>query len=45
MKVSILTLGCKVNQAEMSDIENTLRGQGHDIVTLGDICAGRGTIS
>jgi threonylcarbamoyladenosine tRNA methylthiotransferase MtaB len=36
MKVSLLTLGCKVNQAEMSDIENTLRGQGHDIVTLGD---------
>lgn len=41
MKVSLLTLGCKVNQAEMSDIERALRGQGHEIVGLRenpDIC-------
>ncbi len=41
MKVSLLTLGCKVNQAEMSDIERSLRGQGHEIVGLRenpDIC-------
>lgn len=36
MKVSLLTLGCKVNQAEMSDIESSLRGKGHEIVGLAD---------
>jgi threonylcarbamoyladenosine tRNA methylthiotransferase MtaB len=41
MKVSILTLGCKVNQAEMSEVESSLRGQGHHIVGIDenpDIC-------
>jgi threonylcarbamoyladenosine tRNA methylthiotransferase MtaB len=41
MKISVLTLGCKVNQAEMSQIEGSLKGQGHDIVSLSegpDIC-------
>lgn len=41
MKVSLLTLGCKVNQAEMSEIENTLRGEGYKIVSLNespDVC-------
>jgi threonylcarbamoyladenosine tRNA methylthiotransferase MtaB len=41
MKVSLLPLGCKVNQAEMSDIEGALRGGGHEIVGIGenpDVC-------
>lgn len=41
VKVSIVTLGCKVNQAEMSEMESTLRGQGHEIVGLDsepDVC-------
>jgi len=36
MKVSILTLGCKANQAESSFIEANLRSQGCDIVQLGE---------
>jgi threonylcarbamoyladenosine tRNA methylthiotransferase MtaB len=34
MKVSMLSLGCKVNQAEMSHMESALRGSGHEIVSL-----------
>lgn len=34
MKVSILTLGCKVNQAESSMIEADLRTQGWNVVNL-----------
>ncbi|MDA8171073.1 MAG: MiaB/RimO family radical SAM methylthiotransferase [Nitrospiraceae bacterium] len=29
MKVALLTLGCKVNQSELIDIETSLRGRGH----------------
>lgn len=36
MKVSILTLGCKANQAESSFIEANLRSQGCDVVELGE---------
>lgn len=36
MKVSILTLGCKVNQAESLYIEANLRSQGCTIVQLGE---------
>ncbi len=36
MRISLLTLGCKVNQAEMSGIESALRTHGHEIVGLGD---------
>ncbi|MBI5195617.1 MAG: tRNA (N(6)-L-threonylcarbamoyladenosine(37)-C(2))-methylthiotransferase MtaB [Nitrospirae bacterium] len=32
MKISISTLGCKVNQAESASIEGILRGQGHEVV-------------
>jgi threonylcarbamoyladenosine tRNA methylthiotransferase MtaB len=41
MRVSLLTLGCKVNQAEMADIEGALQGMGHEIVGLTenpDVC-------
>jgi threonylcarbamoyladenosine tRNA methylthiotransferase MtaB len=41
MKVSVLSLGCKVNQAEMSYLESAARGKGHDIVGLSegpDLC-------
>jgi len=34
MKISISTLGCKVNQAESASIEGILRGQGHEVVPL-----------
>ncbi|MBI4837701.1 MAG: tRNA (N(6)-L-threonylcarbamoyladenosine(37)-C(2))-methylthiotransferase MtaB [Nitrospirae bacterium] len=34
MKVSISTLGCKVNQAESASIEDILRGQGHEVIPL-----------
>ncbi|MBI4691751.1 MAG: tRNA (N(6)-L-threonylcarbamoyladenosine(37)-C(2))-methylthiotransferase MtaB [Nitrospirae bacterium] len=37
MKISILTLGCKVNQAESSMIGGALEGSGHEIVDLSDI--------
>lgn len=36
MKISLLTLGCKANQAEIAEMERSLRGQGHDIVDLAD---------
>jgi threonylcarbamoyladenosine tRNA methylthiotransferase MtaB len=36
MRVSILTLGCKVNQAESSFIENNLINHGFSIVNLSD---------
>jgi threonylcarbamoyladenosine tRNA methylthiotransferase MtaB len=41
MRVSLLTLGCKVNQAETARIETDLLAGGHDLVGLGerpDIC-------
>ncbi len=41
MKVSILTLGCKVNQAESQEIESYLRAAGWSIVDLSenpDLC-------
>ncbi len=34
MKISVLTLGCKVNQAESSVIEGALKISGHEIVGL-----------
>ncbi len=34
MKISITTLGCKVNQAESASIEGTMRGNGHEIVPM-----------
>ena len=36
MRISLLYLGCKVNQAEIAEMERQLRGQGHDIVGLDD---------
>jgi threonylcarbamoyladenosine tRNA methylthiotransferase MtaB len=36
MKVSVLTLGCRVNQAESSVIEGSLRNYGFSIVGLGE---------
>ena len=36
MKVSVLTLGCKVNQAESSSIEASLRSKGCNIVELNE---------
>ncbi len=36
MKVSLLTLGCKVNQSEVNSIESALINYGHDIVSLSD---------
>ena len=36
MKVSVVTLGCKVNQAESSQIEGSIRAHGHSIVELSD---------
>jgi threonylcarbamoyladenosine tRNA methylthiotransferase MtaB len=41
MKISILTLGCRTNQAESISLENTLRNEGHNIVEFSlkpDIC-------
>jgi threonylcarbamoyladenosine tRNA methylthiotransferase MtaB len=41
MKVSLLTLGCKVNQSEINSIESALINDGHTIVSLSespDIC-------
>lgn len=41
MKIALLTLGCKVNQAETSTIETGLRNNGHEIVDLNsspDVC-------
>jgi threonylcarbamoyladenosine tRNA methylthiotransferase MtaB len=41
MKISLLTLGCRVNQSETFSIEKDLLKRGHEIVTLGegpDIC-------
>lgn len=41
MKISVLTLGCKVNQAESSLIEGSLKSVGHSIVNISekpDIC-------
>jgi len=34
MRISVLTLGCKVNQSESSIIESTLLKSGHDIVSI-----------
>lgn len=36
MKVSLTTLGCKVNQYESSAIEDMLRGDGHEICPSGE---------
>ncbi len=36
MRVSLLNLGCKVNQAELSEMEGSLRALGHDVVALED---------
>jgi len=36
MKISITTLGCKVNQAESAYIEGALREKGHEIVASAD---------
>ena len=36
MKVSVLTLGCRVNQAESSVIEGSLKNHGFSIVGLGE---------
>jgi threonylcarbamoyladenosine tRNA methylthiotransferase MtaB len=36
MKIALLTLGCRVNQAETFGVEKDLLGQGHEIVGLGD---------
>ena len=36
MKFSVLTLGCKVNQAESSQIEGSIKAHGHNIVELSD---------
>ncbi len=36
MKVAILTLGCKTNQAESLSIEQRIRNSGHEIVKLSD---------
>lgn len=36
MKISLLSLGCKVNQAEMADLESSLKGKGAEIVGLSD---------
>ena len=41
MKVSLLTLGCKVNQAEIISLERELREKGYSIVSLDenpDVC-------
>ncbi len=41
MKVSIVTLGCRTNQAESLSIEGALKCAGHDIVTISespDLC-------
>jgi|SRR5208283_2214549 len=41
MRISILTLGCKTNQAESFSIEGTLRSAGNDIVDISespDLC-------
>ncbi len=36
MKIAVLTLGCKTNQAESNYIKNAAVGSGHSIVTLKD---------
>ncbi len=36
MKISILTLGCKVNQYESTVIEGNLINNGHEIVSLSE---------
>ncbi len=36
MKVALLTLGCKANQAEFDEIESMLKARGHQIVGLED---------
>src|SRR3990172_1335301 len=36
MKVAFLTLGCKVNQAEIASMEGAFRNKGHEVVTLED---------
>ncbi|MEW6713899.1 MAG: tRNA (N(6)-L-threonylcarbamoyladenosine(37)-C(2))-methylthiotransferase MtaB [Nitrospirota bacterium] len=36
MKISIVTLGCKVNQSESASIEGSLREAGHEIVGTSD---------
>lgn len=36
MKISIVTLGCKVNQSESASIEGGLREGGHEIISPGD---------
>ncbi|MBZ0157562.1 MAG: tRNA (N(6)-L-threonylcarbamoyladenosine(37)-C(2))-methylthiotransferase MtaB [Alphaproteobacteria bacterium] len=41
MKISVLTLGCKTNQAESFHLERLLNGSGHEIVDLSgkpDLC-------
>jgi len=41
VKISILTLGCKVNQAESSSIEGALKSCGHQVVDMSekpDVC-------
>lgn len=36
MKIAVLTLGCKVNQAESSDWQSSLKSLGHSIVDLNE---------
>lgn len=41
MKISVLTLGCRINQAESLNIEQTLQSSGHQLVDMSgnpDIC-------
>lgn len=34
MRIALLSLGCKVNQAEISRMESSLRSSGHEVVAL-----------
>src|SRR5512133_3847195 len=36
MRISLLTLGCKVNQAESGALEEALVGRGHELVAFGE---------
>jgi threonylcarbamoyladenosine tRNA methylthiotransferase MtaB len=36
VRVALLSLGCKVNQAEIAEMERELRGRGHSVVGLGE---------
>ncbi len=41
MRISLQCLGCKVNQAEIADLEHSLRSNGHELVDLSgnpDVC-------